>query len=494
MTSAPKTEEALSACATFVAAKPPKLEDAIDRALEAWGRTRHPRIADLVDRLSSAYEPEARALASAARKEAVAARKARAKNATEWSRKARHLEELLLYLKTRTAVDACWKLSTLHDEYLDEDPKSRGFTAADAKRMAASRRPDPRVARALFRVLCEPKFHRERRSVDSVIPRLIELGDARYVGALRDWLESANLPQPVAKNGSSRAEVERLLTELSKIAATPPPLSSAAAALLEEIETRVPALEASAERPRTARTLTKTAAEVLEAVFADPDNVELRRVAGDRLQELGDLRGELIALQFALLDNSVKRDREATAKRIKSLLHKNAGHWSGPVGPIGRHETIEFELGFITSTMLDKSSIGMTAEMWTEAVDTPYWATVKRLILTERVPDWWIRAFLPSPRAARIRTLELRARGGKQPEMVLARDQPGAPLRLVAVKKFHAKFPKLLGTFTPEHLAMLADDAQRLTDLPKSAHKQLMDALVKAMTPPSPKRNKKAAH
>lgn len=88
---------------------------------------------------------------------------------------------------------------------------------------------------------------------------------------------------------------------------------------------------------------------------------------------------------------------------MAALFHKNAGHWSGDVAPIGTRDGMRFEKGFISHVTLDKSTLGLKREMWDAALESPYWATVLQLDISDRVPDWWLREFLRSARSARIR-------------------------------------------------------------------------------------------
>jgi len=76
----------------------------------------------------------------------------------------------------------------------------------------------------------------------------------------------------------------------------------------------------------------------LARIFADPSSDEARLVYADWLQERGDPRGELIALQC-------RRSKRTTA-REEALLRLHAKTWLGPLGAVVRLSGLVFERGF----------------------------------------------------------------------------------------------------------------------------------------------------
>jgi len=195
----------------------------------------------------------------------------------------------------------------------------------------------------------------------------------------------------------------------------------------------------------------------IAAILAKPDDLELRRVVGDRLIELGDPRGEFIALSFA------KRDT-AGEKRVETLFNKHASDWADVLAPISTRAGMRFEHGFLAELSLDKSSIGLEASMWDAALPSPYWATVEQLNIGPQVPDWWLRAFAGAPTSARVRRFvfrpkPLRGREAGPASVMLERTTAGAPLRVAVAKTSHPKLAKLLAGMPPEHLDALAADA-----------------------------------
>ena len=218
-----------------------------------------------------------------------------------------------------------------------------------------------------------------------------------------------------------------------------------------------------------AKFVSASAAEAIAAVFAAPDDDDLRRVVGDRLIELDDPRGEFIALSFAELDGTLGRDGK---KRLSVLYNKHAGTWSAAVAPIGTREGMRFERGFLAEVSLDKSTRGLNREMWDAALESPYWATVIQLNVSERAPDWWLRAFLQSPRSARLQRIAIRPKGG-QPDIVLERPRgsaPGALFHLVAAGKQRTRFvDKALDKFAKALVAMTPRNSRSSNRTPSSS-------------------------
>ena len=144
---------------------------------------------------------------------------------------------------------------------------------------------------------------------------------------------------------------------------------------------------------RAPRTVTAALAEV----FEHPDDLALRAVVADVLQQHGHPQGELIAAQLA-------RPTPATRKRARDVL---AAHLADLVGPIGRVASLQpakkclvFERGFLAECTLDRRQVPRAA--WEEAARAPEWATVHSVhfsVLT--TPQWWVAAWAKNPAATR---------------------------------------------------------------------------------------------
>ena len=148
---------------------------------------------------------------------------------------------------------------------------------------------------------------------------------------------------------------------------------------------------------------TQSVDSLLARVWAAPDDLELRAVIGDALQELDDPRGKLIALQCA---------RKPNAKAIKKLVEKHEEHLAGAIALVASHprsypgERLTFVLGF-----LDTCAIGFpfaTFRDWDESAVAPHWSTVQRVHFHGETPKRkWFKAWWASGRLGRLRRIEM---------------------------------------------------------------------------------------
>ncbi len=86
-----------------------------------------------------------------------------------------------------------------------------------------------------------------------------------------------------------------------------------------------------------------TEAALLAAIYAAPDDDDVRLVYADFLQDRGDPRGEMIALQIAKSRGVLTQEQHA---RERELLAAHAARWLAPL-PI-RLPGVQFERGFVT--------------------------------------------------------------------------------------------------------------------------------------------------
>ena len=109
---------------------------------------------------------------------------------------------------------------------------------------------------------------------------------------------------------------------------------------------------------------------MLSEIAEHPTDDKLRAVYADLLQERGDPRGELIALQLAGRD----------AARVKTLLSAYSQHWVGGLGPV-LGEAV-FERGFLSRVELTEAPASGFAAL----VGDPIWATVKQITVFKMLP------------------------------------------------------------------------------------------------------------
>jgi len=107
------------------------------------------------------------------------------------------------------------------------------------------------------------------------------------------------------------------------------------------------------------------------AVHASPDDDAPRAVLADALQDAGDPRGELIALQLREAAGTATPEMRA---RVQSLIVTHGRRWLGDVRPIARY--VEFRRGFLDVLQVQK---GVTDEAIERAKHDPAIATVERL-------------------------------------------------------------------------------------------------------------------
>lgn len=105
---------------------------------------------------------------------------------------------------------------------------------------------------------------------------------------------------------------------------------------------------------------------LLEAVFAAPDDVARRLVYADALQEMGDPRGEFIALQCS-------RGGGKVSAREKELLRNHGRAWLGEHEKGIERDGLEFRRGFIAAARV----------RWKHALVGPQWATIEALDLPQ---------------------------------------------------------------------------------------------------------------
>jgi uncharacterized protein (TIGR02996 family) len=120
----------------------------------------------------------------------------------------------------------------------------------------------------------------------------------------------------------------------------------------------------------------------LARVLAEPHDAALRTVWADELQQRGDPRGEVIALQLLPPPLTPAQDQ-----RLRSLLAKHRVEWLGELAPIMQHrEGLEFDRGVLVNCQIQVKSVPALAK----AVGNPLWATLQRI--------WFCDKFAWDPR------------------------------------------------------------------------------------------------
>ncbi|MGC4119710.1 MAG: TIGR02996 domain-containing protein [Myxococcales bacterium] len=233
----------------------------------------------------------------------------------------------------------------------------------------AGQRPNPLVALALTKLVLAPPFQSTGGKLfwkrlfatlpDHADPRTVELLEP-CAGTFAERLGAATIGE-VFESGVAAA-----LPALKK------ELASLHRPLGGEDLTALARLEAASAAPASASKTDATGEDLLAQVLAHPEDDGPRQVLADRLQEKGDPRGELIALQFKRRAGGLEAKEEA---REKALLNKHLGAWLGPLANVVLKKSVRFERGFLASCeYFAKKKVDADG-----ALGVPLWATVEYL-------------------------------------------------------------------------------------------------------------------
>jgi uncharacterized protein (TIGR02996 family) len=226
---------------------------------------------------------------------------------------------------------------------------------------------DPRVDRWVAQQYAEPPLTSTgaRPYWTRLQPLLAEISDATAIATIakaRKGYREIDAHQVFMK-----AHVDRAIDKLPVVAEVP--VSAEDRALLARIA------KAGEARPRASA---KRADELLADVLANPADDGLRAVLADALQEAGDPRGELIALQ---LDPAESRDK---TKRIAQIIKASRKQLLGPLdAALGAD--VGFTKGFLSHAPLKKQTSNAVENAIKRSVGHPLWATVEHL---EGPGDW----------------------------------------------------------------------------------------------------------
>jgi uncharacterized protein (TIGR02996 family) len=192
-------------------------------------------------------------------------------------------------------------------------------------------------------------FDRLRKTRDPAIARQL----ARLIHTIPN-----NAPPTTAQwfCGQLRGVVD----DLAAVTAAPPP-----AAMLAALHDALAALDRGAP--------SRSTGELLAAIYAQPDDDAPRLVYADALQERGDPRGELIALQIRL---ATETGEPAMRVRERELLREHGSAWLGALAPIVL-APYAYERGFLAMCTLD----GRKLELVERLARDPSWATVRRIAI-----------------------------------------------------------------------------------------------------------------
>jgi uncharacterized protein (TIGR02996 family) len=299
--------------------------------------------------------------------------------------------------EARAALIRAWRerrsptLAALVDALGESPFVATNRVASTVEKLRALDSDDPRLGTALLGWLRQPPFAGASSAPfwEWALGEAVKLRDVRFLQIVDEAHEMmvARL-SPVEMRRQARRTFDRA------IAAAHEPRE----ATVEErrLEGQIAARLASAIAP------TKTDAELLAAVYAEPHLDGPRQVYGDFLQERGDARGEFIALQFK------RRERELDASEIareQMLLKQNGKKWLGALASVlsfGKgYSRTRFERGFVAVADIQLSAYKKLPPTW----NAPEWSTVEAFEPTHAGTVLCDGPALPSLLRAEIREL-----------------------------------------------------------------------------------------
>lgn len=265
------------------------------------------------------------------------------------------------------------------------------------------KRDDPRISVFIVNALLAarwPSFGSQGLWT-KLFSRLVKLRDRRAIEPLRQAARAPPQFIGIAHTKWMVAQLEATASALEEACASLPLEDETGAQLIATVKhLRPAAVDGAISAPKGK--LTGDAAKLLEAIWARPDDDEVRRVAADGLLELNDPWGEFITLQFRIAEG---RATPAEKKRADSLLHRHGVRFGGPIAAISTKNAWAFEKGLLVKCAADRSMVAR--RLWADALEAPHWATVQTLSLTSKTPQWWVKALLAKPTLRSLRTLAI---------------------------------------------------------------------------------------
>lgn len=296
-------------------------------ALDEWRASRSCALADLIDALSQRctrpYEDHAAWMTAAEVYDPIVA------------------SSLVAHASTRARkCDVTWE--AMRARLVDDPTFARVFATTDGREppryqrnrierlcAMASWPADPRLAILLAHWFVDEAFTWDEPFADGALvvleiiaDELIRIGDARVIARL-----TSTVTYPSGPSARLRAHQQQLARRIIDAIPAAPPDDPA----IVEAHARI----ALPPRP--------SADALWEAVLAEPEALAPRLVLADFLQEQGDPRGELIALQCA--------NDPRSATRVAQLLRAHRNTWLADLSILDRKQTT-FEAGMIAVAVI----------------------------------------------------------------------------------------------------------------------------------------------
>lgn len=323
---------------------------AYDALCTAWRERRSPELGDLVDAAGAAFCDDAPIEAATAKKAFIDAWLARA--------------------RTRAPYEVGWLLAQLERPIL---AKQTSLVAACLDEIVGTRG-DPSVALPACKLVALPGGTVNFGAWGKVLTRLWKLiehaGDPRAIAPLQQLASTLDAGKDGVFTPSTAAALrERIPKVVAQLAA------HSVQALGQDELAQVRACRALLAAPLAPAVDRDTPPSVVDTLFAEvlanPDDEAAIAVWADALQQQGDPRGELAALQLAGKDN------EKARKVAQKLVTKHWRTWVGPIAPAIVASTLEFERGLLAGCATDVRRVGVAKVIF----EHPNWRTVRRIEL-----------------------------------------------------------------------------------------------------------------
>lgn len=326
--------------------------------LEAWRTLRHPRLADLIDLLTTRLLEGTKPIKG----KSVAAR----------------TEAMVALCETQDPIDVARVLAA-------EWPGT-WQSALPVLKAVVKLADDPRVAAHLAKEVDATRFETWTSAAfyRPLFARLNALQDVRQKPLLEAQLTRT---KSYYYQRDMRPLEEAAVERHRSLEVTP---------LSQEDEALVEALEAPFATVAATQTSTKRSGEELLAeVYERPDDLAARAVYGDWLSERSDPRGELISLQLGA-------PSEKSLKRQQALIKKHWKTWLGPIADWLKSPP-RFEAGFPVEGHIDASIYRDVQESFRKVIDRPEWTTFHTLRLWSQIIP--VADLVRSPRFTNVKAL-----------------------------------------------------------------------------------------
>jgi uncharacterized protein (TIGR02996 family) len=236
---------------------------------------------------------------------------------------------------------------------------------------------------------------------EKIFARLVTLRDRRALEPLRAAIRTPPHFIGLAHTKWMLARLAETVSALERSCADLPRDDEKADALIASVQTELrPARRGGSFTVPKSKQVSGDSLQLVEAVWASPDDDAVRLVAADGLLEQNDPWGEFIALQFRIAQGKATA---ADTERAASLLHKHGVRFGGPIAAISTKDAWVFEKGFLVKCAADRSMV--PRRRWDEALAAPHWATVRTLTLDAHTPQWFLKALLEKPTLASLRVV-----------------------------------------------------------------------------------------